>query len=90
LRPSDLLVSFVLAIITMCRQLCKEETMATNLALDSHLLNLALKVGGFKSKKDTVNAALKEFVERRKQLEIIDLFGQLPCDDAYNYKDGRK
>ena len=34
--------------------------MATNLALDDNLLKLALKVGGFKTKKDTVNAALRE------------------------------
>ena len=64
--------------------------MATNLALDNGLLNMALKIGGFKTKKDTVNAALKEFIERHKQHEIIELFGQLPCDSDYNYKDGRK
>ena len=39
--------------------------MATNLALDDSLLDTALKVGGFKSKKDTVNAALKEFKEKK-------------------------
>ena len=48
--------------------------MATNLALDDNLLNLALKVGSYKTKKDTVHAALKEFVERHKQLEIIEVF----------------
>jgi len=70
--------------------MCKERVVATNLALDASLLNLALKVGGFKSKKDTVNAALKEFVERHKQLEIVELFGTMPADDNYNYKEGRK
>jgi len=64
--------------------------MATNLALDNNLLNLALEVGGFKSKKDTVNAALKEFIERHKQHEIIELFGQMPGDDEYDYKKARK
>lgn len=63
--------------------------MATNLALDTSLLDTALKVGGFKSKKDTVNAALKEFIERRQQKEIKILFGQLPADDDYDYKKGR-
>ncbi|MCG8611753.1 MAG: type II toxin-antitoxin system VapB family antitoxin [Pseudomonadales bacterium] len=63
--------------------------MATNLALDNSLLDAALKVGGFKSKKDTVNAALKEFIERRKQQEIKELFGNLPADDDYDYKQGR-
>ncbi len=63
--------------------------MATNLALDPKLLDLALKVGGLKTKKDTVNTALKEFIERRKQQEIIDLFGSMPADDDYDYKQGR-
>jgi Arc/MetJ family transcription regulator len=67
----------------------KEFAMATNLALDTGLLDTALKVGGFKSKKDTVNAALKEFIERRQQKEIKSLFGQLPADDDYDYKKGR-
>ena len=70
--------------------MCKEGNMATNLALDDNLLELALKVGGFKTKKDTVNTALKEFVERHKQLEIIELFGELPSDSDYDYKEGRK
>jgi Arc/MetJ family transcription regulator len=64
--------------------------MATNLALDNSLLDAALKVGGFKSKKDTVNAALKEFIERRKQQEIKELFGNLPADEDYDYKQGRQ
>lgn len=64
--------------------------MATNLALDNNLLNLALKVGGYKTKKDTVNAALKEFVERHKQREIIELFGTLPFDSDYDYQKLRK
>ena len=64
--------------------------MATNLALDNELLDSALKVGGFKTKKDTVNAALKEFIERHKQREIVALFGKLPCDNDYDYKEGRK
>jgi Arc/MetJ family transcription regulator len=70
--------------------MCKGKIMATNLALDDSLLNLALQVGGFKTKKDTVNAALQEFIERHKQIEIIELFGKFPCDKDYNYKEGRR
>ncbi len=77
-------------ILAMCKLMCEEIIMATNLALDDDLLKLALEVGGFKTKKETVNAALKEFVERHKQHEIIQLFGQLPCDNDYDYKKGRK
>ncbi len=63
--------------------------MATNLAIDDGLLNEALKTSGLKTKKDTVNLALKEFVDRRKQLEIINLFGKMDPDSDYDYKQGR-
>lgn len=65
-------------------------TMATNLAIDPDLLDEALLVGGLTTKKDTVNQALTEFVQRRKQKEVTKLFGTLPCDEDYDYKKGRK
>jgi Arc/MetJ family transcription regulator len=64
--------------------------MATNLAIDPDLLGEALNVGGLKTKKNTVNQALKEFIQRRQQRQVVDLFGSLPPDDDYNYKKGRK
>ena len=64
--------------------------MATNLSIDPELLEEALRMGGCWTKKDTVNQALKEFVQRRKQQEIIELFGNFPCDEDYDYKKVRK
>ena len=64
--------------------------MATNLSIDTTLLDEALHISGLKTKKDTVNQALKEFVQRRKQREIAKLFGDLPHDPDYDYKKGRK
>lgn len=63
--------------------------MATNLAIDEELLCAALEVSGLKTKKDTVNLALKEFVNRHKQIEILDLFGKMDPDPDYDYKKGR-
>ena len=60
--------------------------MATNLAIDDNLLNKALEVGGFRSKKDTVNAALEEFIRRRKAEDIITLFGTIEYNKDYDYK----
>ena len=40
--------------------------MPANLAIDDALLSEALKEGAHKTKKDTVNAALQEFIQRRK------------------------
>ena len=64
--------------------------MATNLSIDTNLLDEALHISGLKTKKDTVNLALKEFVQRRQQREIVALFGELPHDQDYDYKKGRK
>ena len=64
--------------------------MATNLSIDTELLEEALLIGGLKTKKDTVNQALIEFVQRRKQREVTELFGNLPQDPDYNYKKRRQ
>lgn len=60
--------------------------MATNLAINDQLLNTALEIGGFRSKKDTVNAALEEFIQRRKAEDVISLFGKIEFDHEYEYK----
>jgi len=67
-----------------------ESVMATNLSIDTNLLDEALHISGLRTKKETVNQALREFVQRRKQREITALFGKLPQDQDYNYKKGRK
>jgi Arc/MetJ family transcription regulator len=60
--------------------------MATNLALDDNLIEEARKIGGHKSKKDAVTAALSEYVKRRKQMRIIEAFGTVDFDPSYDYK----
>jgi hypothetical protein len=54
--------------------------MPTNLAIDDRLLEEALRLGKHRT---------KEYVERRRQLEILDLFGQVDYDPAYDYKKQR-
>ena len=63
--------------------------MATNLAIDEKLLKEALKASGLGTKKATVNEALREFVQRRKQGKIVSLFGSVDFDPTYNHKKGR-
>ncbi len=60
--------------------------MATNLSLDPELLEKALEVSGEKTKKAAVTKALKEFISRREQRRILELFGTLEWDEKYNYK----
>jgi len=63
--------------------------MPTNLAIDEILLSEAQKAGGLKNKKATVNQALREFIQKRKQLDTLKLFGQIDFDPDYDYKKGR-
>ncbi len=64
--------------------------MPTNLAIDDRLIAEAQKLGGHRTKKDAVNAALDEYVRRRKQQEIISLFGTIDYDETYDYKRARR
>jgi len=64
--------------------------MPTNLAIDDNLLNEARRVGGFKTKRETVNEALKEYVERRKRDRALDWLGTFDFDRRYDYKRERK
>lgn len=63
--------------------------MATNLDIDAKLLVRAQKAGGLRTKKATVNEALREFIQRRKQAEILKLFGSVEFDEDYDHKKGR-
>lgn len=60
--------------------------MATNLSIDPKLLDKALQLGGEKTKKATVNRALQEFIARREQKRLLELFGQLDWDHEFDYK----
>ncbi len=64
--------------------------MATNLAIDDALIREAQEIGGHKTKKEAVTAALEEYVRRRRQLGILDLVGTIDYDDDYDYKALRK
>src|SRR6266852_1375364 len=70
----------------LCRLLCKERHMATNLALDPDLIERAVKVSGEKTKKAAVTRALQEFITRRSQKRLVDLMGKLDWDESFDYK----
>ena len=70
----------------MCRLLCKESHMATNLAIDPDLLERAVEVSGEKTKKAVVTKALQEFIARREQRRLLDLMGKLEWDRSFDYK----
>ncbi len=79
--PTHTQLRFVLHIV-----MCDNLHMATNLALDDRLIEEARRVGRHKTKKEAVSAALAEYVKRRKQQRILDVFGTVDFDPKYNYK----
>jgi hypothetical protein len=64
--------------------------MPTNLAIDDHLIDQARRIGHHMTKKAAVTAALQEYINHRKQMEILKLFGTIDYDPAYDYKKVRQ
>ena len=63
--------------------------MATNLAINDELLASAVSVSGLKTKKETVNLALEEFIQKRRRKEAIELFGKIDFAKEWNPKKAR-
>ena len=49
-----------------------------------------MRLGGIKTKKEAVNQALSEYVQRREQLKVLDFFGKVDLDPEFDYKRQRK
>ena len=64
--------------------------MATNLAIDDELLARAKRLGKHKTKRETVNVALREYVRRRELLRVLDAFGTIEFDPSWDYKRERR
>jgi hypothetical protein len=58
--------------------------MATNLALDDRLIDEARRIGNHPTKKAAVTATLEEYIQRRKQIAVLDLFGTVNFDPEYD------
>jgi hypothetical protein len=63
--------------------------MPTNLAIDDRLIEQAQKLGRHRTKKDAVTAALDEYIQRRKQQDILPLFGTIDYQVDFDYKKER-
>ena len=64
--------------------------MPTNLAIDDRLLARAVRLGGHRTKRATVNEALEEYIKRRQRLAAIKAFGTVEFDPRHDYKRERK
>ncbi|HRQ90703.1 MAG TPA: type II toxin-antitoxin system VapB family antitoxin [Bacteroidia bacterium] len=60
--------------------------MATNLQIDHSLLEQAKSLSGLSTKKETVNEALKEFIQSRLKQQLLSLRGQIDYHEDHDYK----
>jgi Arc/MetJ family transcription regulator len=75
---------------TFTQSLVYTTGMATNLQLDEELLEEVLVRSGKRTKREAVNDALAEYVQRRKQLEILEFFGTMEFESDWDYKKERQ
>jgi Arc/MetJ family transcription regulator len=64
--------------------------MATNLQIEASLMEEALELGGHRTKRAVVEEALREYIMRRKQLQLLELFGTVEYEQDYDYKAQRQ
>lgn len=83
---ASIALSLALHIMMCDRDGNGEEPMATNLALDDKLIEEAVRVGGHRTKKAAVTAALTEYVKSRRRQRMLRWKGQVEYFDDYDYK----
>jgi hypothetical protein len=64
--------------------------MVTPLQIDQTLLQEALALSNHPTATALIEAALLEYIQRRKQLKILELFGTIDYEEEYNYKQQRQ
>jgi Arc/MetJ family transcription regulator len=60
--------------------------VASNLQIDETLLEQAKNLAGLATKRETVNEALREFIQARLQEQLLELRGKVEFHDDYDYK----
>lgn len=76
----------------MCNIMCIGRciNVRTNIVIDDNLIKQAMRVSGLTTKKDVVNRALVEFVQRHTRKDLNELQGKIKFADNYDYKALRK
>ena len=76
--------------VTLTPEMCKNLHMPTNLAIDDKLIEEARRLGEHKTKKQAVTTALEEYIQHRKQDQILEDFGTVDFNPDYDYKPERR
>ena len=60
--------------------------MRTNVVLDDDLIVEAMRFSDAKTKRAVIQQALREFVEQRRRLNLLDLEGKIGIHPGYDHK----
>jgi len=64
--------------------------MVTQLKIDEKLLDKALDLSNHSTVNLLIEEALLEYIQRREQLKVLDLFCTIDYEEDYDYKEKRK
>ncbi len=64
--------------------------IAITVQIDKALIQEALVISNQQTERDVVEQALREYVQRRKHLKVLELFGTIDYNEDYNYKQQRQ
>jgi len=64
--------------------------MVTPIQIDENLLQEALALSNHPTATALVEEALREYIQRRQQLKVLELFGTIDYEENYNYKQQRQ
>ena len=64
--------------------------MITNFEIDQDLLQQALALSQVATEKQLIEEALREYIQRRQQQKVMDLFGTIDYEEDYDYKQKRQ
>ena len=60
--------------------------MRTNIVIDDEIMQQAIAISGIKTKRELVDTAIREFISRRLQKNLMELRGEVQFYEGYNYK----
>jgi Arc/MetJ family transcription regulator len=73
----------------MCKIDIGGKNMPTNLGINDELLTAAHEASGLKTKKDTVNLALEQYLKDKLRREAIAMFGTIDFDEDWSPRKAR-
>jgi len=62
----------------------------TNIVINDELMSKAIAVSGLKTKREVVEKAISEFVEKRTRKDLSELKGKIKFANNYDYKSLRE